>query len=170
MINSTLSENRFCPCGTGKTYMDCCGLFISHQKIPSTPEELMRSRYTAYSLANIDYIIHTMKSPAADHFDAEEACEWAKKASWAGLDVIKTQYDDNKGLVEFRARYSLNGNENILHELSEFICENGKWYYVNGIQPTKKYIARAAEKIGRNDSCPCGSHKKYKKCCGKTHH
>ncbi len=57
----------------------------------------MRSRYTAYSLANIDYIIHTMKSPAADHFYAEEAREWAKKISFAGLAVIKTKNDVNKG-------------------------------------------------------------------------
>ena len=70
---------QYCPCGTGKTYLDCCGIFISNQKIPSTPEELMRSRYTAYNQVNIDYIVHTMKSPAADNFDAETTQEWAKK-------------------------------------------------------------------------------------------
>jgi len=155
-----------CPCGTGKSYTDCCGIFIAHQKIPSTPEELMRSRYTAYSQVNMDYIIQTMKSPAADNFDAEDARAWAKKVNWTGLEIIKTRHDANKGIVEFRAHYDIDGKKNVLHEISEFNLENGKWYYVNGTQPHKKFIASAAEKIGRNDMCPCGSNKKYKKCCG----
>ena len=158
MTNFDNTEHiKHCPCGTGKSYIDCCGAFISNQKIPSTPEELMRSRYTAYTQVNLDYIIQTMKSPAADNFDAKDAQEWAIKASWIGLEVIKTKYDDNKGIVEFRAHYSIDGKKNVLHEISEFSFENGKWYYVDGRQPNKK--------IGRNDTCPCGSNKKYKKCC-----
>jgi len=151
-------STQHCPCGTGKSYADCCGVFISNQKLPLTPEALMRSRYTAYTRANIDYIIQTMKSPAADNFDVKDAEEWAKTVNWIGLDVIKTKYDANQGIVEFRAHYSLDGKKNILHEISEFRFENGKWYYVDGTIPNQK--------IGRNDPCPCGSNKKYKKCCG----
>lgn len=128
------NENKeSCPCGTAKAYLDCCGIFISNQKEPSTPEELMRSRYTAYHQADIDYIIRTMKSPAADNFDAEDAREWAKKISWTKLEIIKTQQDSNKGIVEFRAHYSLDGKKNLLHEISKFNFENGKWYYVQGL-------------------------------------
>lgn len=148
-----------CACGTGKVYSDCCGVFIDHIKIPSTPEELMRSRYTAYSQANIDYIMQTMKSPASNGFDPESARQWANNISWAGLDVLRTSHDSTHGIVEFIAYYYLDNKKHKLHEVSEFQFEKGKWYYVDGIQPDDK-------KIGRNDICPCGSQKKYKKCCG----
>ncbi|NDH08527.1 MAG: hypothetical protein EBY16_02705 [Gammaproteobacteria bacterium] len=123
-----------CPCGTGKTYMNCCGVFISNQNTPATPEELMRSRYTAYVQVNVNYIAQTMKSPAADSFDADDLRMWSKKAQWMGLDVIKTRQELNKGIVEFRAYYCINGKKSILHEISEFNFENGQWYYVNGSQ------------------------------------
>jgi SEC-C motif domain protein len=147
MVDMTNMENmQFCPCGTSKAYRDCCGMFISYQKIPSTPEELMRSRYTAYNQANIDYIVHTMKSPAADNFAAEDARAWAKKISWAGLNVINTKHDSRKGIVEFLAYYYVDGKRNVLHEISEFNFENGKWYYVNGTQPNKKLSAGGIKK------------------------
>src|SRR3990167_5308132 len=148
IINPNDVENKqLCPCGTGKGYLDCCGIFISNQKIPSTPEELMRSRYTAYNQVNVDYIVQTMRSPAADNFDAEDAREWANKVSWTGLEVIKTIHDFNKGIVEFRAHYYIDGKKNVLHEISEFNFEKGRWYYVNGTQPNKKLIASAVERI-----------------------
>ncbi len=125
-----------CPCGTGKTYLDCCGIFISNQKLPSTPEELMRSRYTAYNQVNIDYIMHTMKSPAADNFDAKAVQESAKKIKWTGLEIVKTTYDSTQGVVEFFAYYYIDNKKHVLHEISEFNFENGKWYYVNGTYPT----------------------------------
>src|SRR5579872_6887463 len=78
-LQSIMVQNLNCPCASGKTYLDCCGVFITHQKLPSTPKELMRSRYTAYYQVNTDYIARTMKSPAADHFDVKAAREWAKK-------------------------------------------------------------------------------------------
>jgi len=148
-----------CYCDSRKIYQDCCGAFIDNIKIPKTPEELMRSRYAAYAQANIDYIIQTMKSPASDDFDAESAREWASQVNWLGLDVINTSQDGVRGIVEFIAHYSMNGKKNKIHEVSEFHLDNGKWFYVSGIEPKSK-------KIGRNDICPCGSQKKYKKCCG----
>lgn len=126
----------------------------------------MRSRYTAYSQVNLDYIARTMKSPASDNFDPEDTKEWAKKVSWVGLEVIRTSHDFKKGIVEFRAYYSREGKKNVLHEISEFNFENGKWYYINAVQSNKKFLTSSVEKPSRNDACPCGSNKKYKKCCG----
>src|SRR5215204_6504161 len=90
-----------CPCGTGKNYEDCCGMFISGQRLPPSAEALMRSRYTAYSLANIDYIAQTMKSPAADNFNIEATREWAEKIRWTQLTILKTA----NNFVEFLAHY-----------------------------------------------------------------
>jgi SEC-C motif-containing protein len=161
-------NNLPCPCGTGNSYQHCCGIFISNLKTPVTPEELMRSRYTAYNEVNIDYIMQTMKSPAADNFDREDARAWANSVNWTGLEIIKTSHDANKGIVEFRAHYLMDGKKYVLHEMSEFICDAEKWYYVKGTHPeTEKKTILNSDKVGRNDSCPCGSNKKYKKCCGK---
>jgi SEC-C motif-containing protein len=126
---------QLCPCGTKREYMDCCGVFISHQKIPATPEELMRSRYTAYSQNNIEYIGETMKSPAADHFDPEATRERNKKITWVALKVANTSYGFMNGTVEFYASYNKGNKIVVLHEISDFVLDEGRWYYVSGIYP-----------------------------------
>ena len=147
-----------CPCCSGKTYEECCEPFIEKEIPAPTPETLMRSRYTAYSQANIDYIQKTMKGPALKNFSKAEAKQWAEAVTFTSLRVL-TAYMNPKnnhvGFVEFIATSSANGKEHQQHELSEFHQEDGVWYYIDGIVP----------KQGRNDLCPCGSGKKYKKCC-----
>ena len=75
---------QHCPCGTGKKYLDCCGLFIRGHKRPTTPEALMRSRYSAYTQNRIEYIARTMKAPANHNFDMEAARQWASFATLLG--------------------------------------------------------------------------------------
>jgi SEC-C motif-containing protein len=144
-----------CPCGSNTAYEACCGLFINGSATPATPEALMRSRYTAYTQANIEYISKTMKGPAAKDFNAEEAEAWAKQITWLTLQVLYVKQDKTHGWVEFVAQYAYGAKKHNLHEVSEFCLEEGKWYYIDGKTP----------KIGRNDFCPCGSNKKFKKCC-----
>jgi SEC-C motif-containing protein len=97
-----------------------------------------------------------MKGAAAAGFVKEEMAAWVKNISWDGLKVIDSQVNNETATVEFIAHYSAQGNKDIMYEISEFQLENGKWYYVDGVTP----------KISRNDTCPCRSQKKYKKCCG----
>jgi len=156
---------RNCPCGSGKTYATCCGLFIEGEQLAATAEQLMRSRYTAYTDANIDYILQTMRSPAADDFNAESSREWAKTAKWLKLEVLQTSCQGDKAYVEFKAYFSLDNKTHIMYELSEFHLINGKWFYVDGEMPKPKPVTRQHH-VGRNDPCICGSGKKYKKCCG----
>lgn len=148
-----------CPCGSNKAYSVCCGVFISGQKVAPTPEALMRSRYTAYTKANVDYIEKTMRGPAMKHFDKKEAAAWAKEAHWLGLQVLGSTQKDKSGTVEFIASYSVAGQNQSMRELSQFELDNEQWYYVDG--------AEKPSKVGRNELCSCGSQKKFKKCCGK---
>jgi len=130
-----LNEGRYmnqCPCGTGKTYTDCCGVFIKGKQHPATPEELMRSRYTAYTEANIPYIMQTMKSPASDGYNAPEARAWAKQVKWQKLEVLHASQDNTKGYVEFIAYFSDQNKNQTIHELSEFDLIDGVWFYVKG--------------------------------------
>lgn len=88
----------------------------------------MRSRYSAYHQRNFEYIMRTMKPPAADHFDIEDAKKSSDTIRWTRLEVIKSTHDT----VEFRAHYRIGNEHAAMHENSRFEFENGKWYYVDG--------------------------------------
>lgn len=125
-------KNR-CPCGSKKPYLTCCGLYVEQQQIPKTPEALMRSRYTAYARNNIDYISATMLDRAAQNFDKEDAKNWTAQVQWLRLKVLRSSVDkqnSHRGYVEFKAYYSWQNKEYCLHEHSEFLFEEGRWFYV----------------------------------------
>lgn len=156
-----------CPCGSGNSYSDCCRVFISGEKAAPTAEALMRSRYTAYTKVELDYIERTMKGPALLRFDKQKSEVRADYIKWNKLEIIKKIQRDNRYFVEFIAHFSVNTRHEILHERSEFLFENNQWYYIDGkIFPEK--ILNNNKKTGRNDLCPCGSQNKFKKCCGRS--
>lgn len=145
-----------CPCGLGEIYQACCARFIEGSALPQTAEQLMRSRYTAYSMSNIQYIEQTMRGPAAKNFDPISANHWATEANWLNLTVTDhTQNSEDSATVSFIACYEERGQKKFLAEKSDFKKVAGRWYYTEG----------QAFKIGRNENCPCGSGKKYKRCC-----
>jgi SEC-C motif-containing protein len=122
----------------------------------------MRSRYSAYALGEIDYLVatHDPKQPP----DRDAIARWAKSARFSELEIVEVEAggpDDDVGVVEFRAKFSENGVEQEHRERSRFARIDGRWFYVDGAAPKKRI-----PKPGRNDPCPCGSGKKYKKCCG----
>jgi SEC-C motif domain protein len=127
-----------CFCGTNKDYAECCEVFISGKELPATPEQLMRSRYSAYVQANIEYIQNTMLAPANINYDPVFAREWAQAAKWERLDVSHSSMRGDKGFVKFAAHFSMNNEELVIDELSEFDRVNGKWFYVNGKGPDNK--------------------------------
>jgi len=118
-----------CPCGSGKDYSKCCGPYIKGEASPPTPESLMRSRYTAYTQNNLDYIEKTMRGEALKRFDRKggNGVEWIK------LDVLFSEEERNAGTVQFIAHFRYQGEERLLHEISSFQKINGKWYYTKGI-------------------------------------
>jgi SEC-C motif domain protein len=156
-----------CPCGSQNIYEKCCGLYLEKEQLPLTPEQLMRSRYTAYSLGKIDYIKNTMKGKALLGFNELDAEKWAKSVTWINLDVISTEMSSpGIGFVEFAARFSEQNQIKIIHELSEFHKEDGRWFYVSGVH--KQTVNKiSTPKTPRNAPCPCGSGKKFKNCHAK---
>lgn len=165
-----------CPCRTldqqSKTsYEECCAPFVTGKKKAPTAEKLMRSRYSAYVVKNIDYIDQTQITLPGETFDKEEALKWADSSEWMGLEIKSTKKGDtadNTGIVEFIAHYKdkASGTELRHHETSLFQRDGSDWKFkegqIHGAQPVK----RLEPKLGRNDLCSCGSGKKYKKCCG----
>ncbi len=127
----------------------------------------MRSRYTAFTLADVDYIEKTTDPSARSSFDRAQTLHWAKQSEWKGLEIVSCEdggEKDSEGTVEFIARYDFEGASQEHHERAEFRKRDGHWYFVDGKLVQQPF--RAEVKVGRNDPCTCGSGKKYKKCCG----
>lgn len=157
-----------CPCGNDAELAACCGRFLSGAEHPATAEELMRSRYTAYVENQIDYVVESHEPKTRDDVDRDAADSWSKQAEWTGLEVRETREggpEDQRGEVEFVARYRVQGADLAHHEVARFERQNDRWYYVDGDIVKAKPVVRDAPKVGRNEPCPCGSGKKFKKCC-----
>ncbi|KMV70848.1 hypothetical protein WB66_09410 [bacteria symbiont BFo1 of Frankliniella occidentalis] len=152
--------SELCPCGSGSQYSLCCQPFLSGAAQPSHPEALMRSRYSAYVKQDVGYLVATWHPSCQASAFAASIEESFAHTEWLGLKVLSSEViaDGQQGYVTFFARFSENQRERSIHERSRFLREEQRWYYIDGTFPP----------IGRNDRCPCGSGKKYKKCCGHS--
>ncbi|WP_461208710.1 YchJ family protein [Desulfocurvus sp. DL9XJH121] len=158
-----------CPCGSGRALEECCGPALDGTTPAATAEALMRSRYSAYALGNIDYVESTLAPAQRRKFDYEGAKHWSESATWQGLTVHETQDGgeaDETGVVEFTAAFELSGTAQEHHEVAKFSRQDGAWVYAGG-EVTGTTFRRETPKVGRNEPCPCGSGKKFKKCCGR---
>lgn len=156
-----------CPCGSGKELDTCCAPILAGAPAP-TALALLRSRYTAFVQGNIGYLAETLAPDIRDDFDQVEAERVTGEAKWQGLEVRTVSgggEDDETASIEFMARFSLHGQQRIQHERSTFGREDGRWVCTGG-EVNPKDPPRQVVKVGRNEPCPCGSGKKYKKCCG----
>ena len=124
------TESAACPCGSARNYDNCCGRYLDQGQHAPTAEALMRSRYTAYALKREDYLLETW-SPATRPEALDLKDDTATR--WIALEVKRhEQQDAIHAIVEFVARYRLNGRAQRLHEVSRFVCEGGRWVYVDG--------------------------------------
>jgi len=155
-----------CPCGLSASYEECCGRYHAGDLAP-TPEALMRSRYAAFVRHEIDYLVATHHPASRDQMDVDAASAWSSQSQWLGLEVVDSAVDGDRGTVEFIARYAVDGRELAHHERSRFARIDGAWFYEDGDGVRPKPVVKDASKVGRNEPCPCGSGKKYKKCCGR---
>ena len=131
----------------------------------------MRSRYSAYALKKTDHILATHDPETRDDVDDAATRDWAARTTWQSLEIVDTKDggpDDDHGEVEFIARFAdEKGRDLSHHERSTFVRREGRWYFVDGVTPKQAPQKRSEPKVGRNEPCPCGSGKKYKKCHGR---
>jgi len=124
-----------CPCGSGQLFEQCCELYIRDEKLPPSPEALMRSRYTAYYTKQVDYIVKTNAGPAGKGFDVPSVMQWLDNIEWIDLkvvDAMPVQAGDAVGFVEFIARFRERGDIQSIHEISEFRFIDDRWFYFDG--------------------------------------
>ena len=118
----------FCPCCSTLSYVDCCQPYHLGVDRPVTPEILMRSRYSAYALHLIDYLIQTTHPVSRPQYQKDEIEHWAKSNYWLKLEICHAHQDK----VEFKAYYQQGLKTYIHHENSTFKKEKGIWYYLKG--------------------------------------
>lgn len=135
MLTDNRDLNTQCPCGSGKPFNFCCEPAISGRKPAPTAEALMRSRYTAFAVGAIDYLIQTTAPANRSPGDAELLAEQTQITTWTGLKILTTdagQKNDTTGVVEFKASFESPEGNATLHERSRFEREAGQWVYLDG--------------------------------------
>ncbi|WP_375177434.1 YchJ family protein [Marinobacter mobilis] len=153
MTTASFDPGQPCPCGSARPYADCCQPWHVGQPAP-TPEALMRSRYTAFVLELAEYLSQTWHSSTRPSSLSLEG-----SPQWLSLQVLSAGTRGDRGQVHFRAVYRSGDGFGYLEEQSDFVLEQGRWFYVAG--DTRE----GTLKPGRNDPCPCGSGRKHKACC-----
>ena len=118
----------------------------------------MRSRFSAFALQLTDYLLQTWH-PSSRPL----AIDRATIPAWTGLEIVAcdTSGKPAEAFVEFKAYYRDRELLHCLHERSRFTYEQGRWFYLDG----QLLPPEAPQKISRNQACPCGSGKKFKRCC-----
>lgn len=147
------------------SYANCCQPYHTGNAIPQTAEALMRSRYAAYVLQNIDYIVATTVPAQQPLLDRQAVAEWSEQTDWAGLEIMKhiPKLGKRHARVEFKAYFDTPDGRQAHHELSAFVKitdklkNTEKWYFLD---PT------ISMQVTQKQPCICGSGEKFKRCCG----
>lgn len=175
-----------CYCCSSLPYSACCEPFLTHRERPGTPEQLMRSRFSAYAVRNFEYVLATYSHEKRIGLTIAQLTDSAGKAKWFALQVANSTYAQPtssegrsfpsssrsedvsdrsnipmQGTVEFTAYFFEDGSLFQLHETSNFVKENDRWYYHDGIL----HDDCGKLKYPRNLPCLCNSGKKFKQCC-----
>ncbi|WP_341501386.1 YchJ family metal-binding protein [Gallaecimonas sp. GXIMD4217] len=147
----------FCYCGSTQPFSQCCQAVIGDQAKAATAEQLMRARYSAHCSGDIDFILASWHPDGRHQQDVAAIAAFARDHQWLGLEVLSQQrLGDDEARVTFVARFRDQDGQGQFHlEDSRFLRQQGLWYYHSGLYPEPQ----------RNGPCPCGSGKKYKRCC-----
>ncbi|MGY5353763.1 YchJ family protein [Wenyingzhuangia sp. IMCC45467] len=136
-LEAKTNANRtlvMCACGSKKSYKVCCEPIHQNILLAKTPLALMKSRYTAYVLANIDYLMQSHHSSTRPISERDEILNWTKSIQWMGLEIIEAKKSNaDEGFVTFKAHFTENGVVQVIHEKSRFVKENNHWTYIDGI-------------------------------------
>jgi len=123
--------NTDCVCGSRKAFTQCCQPLLDGVRPATTPEQLMRSRYSAYALGGYgEYLLRTWFAPMAKNLSIAELSR--SDNEWIKLQIIDTGAENNNGWVEFKASYKDNNRIVEMHEKSVFIRQGAHWFYIGG--------------------------------------
>ncbi|SDT05479.1 SEC-C motif-containing protein [Halopseudomonas sabulinigri] len=157
-MHKMISSQDACPCGRAQTYAECCQP-LHHGTAAQSAERLMRSRYSAYTLGLIDYLVATTLPAQQGLLEVEQMRLWSAQSQWQGLSVeqVADGPGSDRAQVAFVARWAdPDGSQQSHRECSDFKRLGERWYFID-----PNHVIKA----GRNEPCPCGSGRKFKQCC-----
>lgn len=124
-----MSKQTDCFCGSGSSFEQCCEPFHQGKKLPQTALELMRSRYAAYVVCDVNYILETTIHRFRKYYSAKSIHEWATSSTWLGLEIVS--FSENR--VKFIATFLDEKKHLVQHkEDSTFEKLGDRWYFVDG--------------------------------------
>ena len=126
-----------CPCQSGESHAACCDPYLAGSRQAPTAEALMRSRYTAYALQRVDYLLRTHAATTRASVDRQDIATWAAETRFVGLEVLLTKAggdEDQRGEVTFVARMRGAEGASVMCERSRFERHGDRWFYVDGDQ------------------------------------
>jgi SEC-C motif domain protein len=132
--SSSEAQAQPCPCGSSLSLAHCCGKYLNGKTPAPTAEALMRSRYTAHVLLNIEYLWRTWSPELRQRSSQEAIHAWASSCEWLGLEILSTQQglqNDSEGVVEFIAHFRQQNETHQHRETSYFIHTAQGWLYVD---------------------------------------
>ena len=132
-----MKAKKECPCGSNLPQENCCQKIHTNIHLAKTAEALMRSRYTAYTLADGDYLMQSHFSKTRPIQEKKEIVRWSKSVKWLRLEILnqtRGQENDAIGTVEFKTYFLDKGELDVIHENSQFVKENGHWVYVDVVK------------------------------------
>lgn len=176
-----MDTKALCPCRQAPeskesklTYGQCCGPILSGQAQAQDTEQLLRARYTAFTLAEVDFVLNTHHPKTRKDVSRDEVTSWATGSRWMGLEVVQKEAggpQDSTGTIIFCARYQDKDaaadaapHEHWEQALFERDPSTKAWMFLDARGVQQGTYRRTEPKVGRNDPCPCGSGKKFKKC------
>ena len=135
-----LGPSKPCPCGSKRVYGECCGPLHKHERPAESAEAVMRSRYSAFALGNVAWLIETL---AMDHIDREmderslaaSIREICRTGRFMGLTVLEVVDMGNSARVRFHVRVFTDGRDRSFEENSYFVREDGNWRYLGHADP-----------------------------------
>ena len=148
-----------CYCGSGQLLLQCCEIIQQQGGSLLSAEQLMRARYSAYVIGNLDFLRVSTLPMQQDRLDIQAMQRWSAETTWLGLQVLSHQlaaHSERHAWVSFEIRACEQQQEYVCHERSAFVKDATSWRFIDPTVPIK------AE---RNQLCVCGSGIKFKKCC-----
>ncbi len=157
MTTINAGSTNICPCQSGKKYDLCCRIIHQDQQKAELPEQLMRARYSAYMLCKKDFILGSWAFETRP-----EVLTIKSETRWFSLEIVDSgpvSAQSTSAHVSFIAKYIEDKTIFILEEQSTFIKRSNCWFYLSGVSRS------VSQKLGGKAKCPCGSGKKFKRCC-----
>ena len=124
---------NLCNCQSGSLFEDCCAPFLKGKKAVSCPEEVLRSRYSAYALGDVRYIRETAEGPALANLDDFQVRDWMNRVVLLGLTILTVEEGTPEvgtdAKISFLVKFREDGKENTFFETSIFKQVSGRWVY-----------------------------------------